>query len=93
MAFVNVAPRRNRDSSDKHSPNIIAVALLAAPILLGLVPTLNNNNPYPVILGAMVGVSCAVAAIAQQWERAWCSAREVTPEGLGCSGSCRSSIG
>jgi regulator of protease activity HflC (stomatin/prohibitin superfamily) len=71
MAFVNVAPRRNRDSSDKHSPNIIAVALLAAPILLGLVPTLNTNNPYPVILGAMVGlVLMQSPKIAQQWERA-----------------------
>ncbi len=70
MAFVNVAPRRNRDSSDKHSPNIIAVALLVAPILLGLVGTLNTDNPYPVIVGAMVGlVLMQSPKIAQQWER------------------------
>jgi len=71
MAFVNVAPRRNRDSSDKHSPNIIAVALLVAPILLGLVGTLNTDNPYPVVVGAIVGlVLMQSPKIAQQWERA-----------------------
>src|SRR5215470_4747850 len=53
------------------SPNVVGLALLAIPILAGLVVTLNTNNPYPVIGGLLVGILLMQSPrIAQQWERA-----------------------
>src|SRR5215470_6297836 len=53
------------------SPNVVGLALLAIPILAGLVVTLNTNNPYPVVGGLLVGILLMQSPrIAQQWERA-----------------------
>jgi regulator of protease activity HflC (stomatin/prohibitin superfamily) len=52
-------------------PNVVGIALLAIPILAGLVITLNTNNPFPVIGGLLIGLVLMQAPrIAQQWERA-----------------------
>jgi regulator of protease activity HflC (stomatin/prohibitin superfamily) len=52
-------------------PNVVGLALLAIPIVAGLVITLNTNNPFPVLGGLLVGlVIMQSPRIAQQWERA-----------------------
>jgi regulator of protease activity HflC (stomatin/prohibitin superfamily) len=52
-------------------PNVIGLALLAIPIIAGLVVTLNTDNPFPVIGGLLVGIVLMQSPrIAQQWERA-----------------------
>ena len=52
-------------------PNVVGLALLAIPIIAGLVVTLNTDNPYPVIGGLLVGIVLMQSPrIAQQWERA-----------------------
>jgi regulator of protease activity HflC (stomatin/prohibitin superfamily) len=54
-----------------HPPNVVGVALLAIPVIAGLVVTLNTNNPFPVIGGVLIGIVLMQSPkIAQQWERA-----------------------
>ena len=76
MAVVPIfTGSRRRDfggsSANIHPPNIVALTLLAIPIIVGLVVTLNGNNPYPVVAGLLLGLVLMQAPkIAQQWERA-----------------------
>jgi regulator of protease activity HflC (stomatin/prohibitin superfamily) len=52
-------------------PNVVALLLLAIPIIAGLVVTLNTDNPFPVIGGLLIGIVFMQSPkIAQQWERA-----------------------
>src|SRR4029450_1072125 len=71
MAIVPLligAPRRERPV---RPPNVVGITLLAIPIIVGLVMTLNSNNPFPVIAGLLIGlVLMQSPKIAQQWERA-----------------------
>ncbi len=70
MAFVSVTGRRGHDMSVR-SPNVIAVALLLAPLLAGLALTLNSNNPYWLVGGLLLGLLLMQSPrVAQQWERA-----------------------
>jgi regulator of protease activity HflC (stomatin/prohibitin superfamily) len=72
MAIVPLlvgASRRERPNV--RPPNVVAIALLAVPIIIGLVITLNSDNPLPVVAGLLVGVVLMQSPkIAQQWERA-----------------------
>jgi regulator of protease activity HflC (stomatin/prohibitin superfamily) len=72
MAIVPLlvgASRRERPNV--RPPNVVAIALLAVPIIVGLVITLNSDNPFPVLAGLLVGlVLMQSPKIAQQWERA-----------------------
>src|SRR6185369_8888832 len=57
--------------SNVHPLNVVALVLLAIPIIAGLVVTLNTNNPLPVVGGALIGIVLMQSPkIAQQWERA-----------------------
>jgi regulator of protease activity HflC (stomatin/prohibitin superfamily) len=57
--------------SNVHPFNVVALVLLAIPIIAGLVVTLNTNNPLPVVGGALIGIVLMQSPkIAQQWERA-----------------------
>src|SRR5215467_13050088 len=66
---------RRQDSggsgSNGRQLNVVALVLLAIPIIAGLVVTLNTNNPVPVIGGVLIGIVLMQSPkIAQQWERA-----------------------
>jgi regulator of protease activity HflC (stomatin/prohibitin superfamily) len=51
-------------------PNIIAIFLLAAPILAGAALTAMSRSPFPVIGGLLIGLIVMQSPrIAQQWER------------------------
>jgi regulator of protease activity HflC (stomatin/prohibitin superfamily) len=51
-------------------PNIIAIASLVIPTLLGLALTITARSPLPVLAGVMVGLIAVPAPkVAQQWER------------------------
>jgi regulator of protease activity HflC (stomatin/prohibitin superfamily) len=63
--------RRRDGGPNVRPPNIVSITLLVIPVLVGLVVTLNTNNPFPVIVGLLVGLVLMQAPkIAQQWERA-----------------------
>src|SRR6476619_5581861 len=72
MAIVPLlvgASRRERPNV--RPPNVVGIALLAIPVIVGLVITLNSDNPIPVVAGLLVGlVLMQSPKIAQQWERA-----------------------
>jgi len=72
MAIVPMfvgGPRRER--SNARPPNIVAVALLVLPIIVGLAVTIPTQNPFPVIAGVLIGIVLVQSPkIAQQWERA-----------------------
>src|SRR6187431_3672855 len=72
--MVSVAlGRRSEESSTVrgHRVNVVAVAILIAAVLLGLVGWNATGNPVPLIVMAVVGVIVMQAPrIAQQWERA-----------------------
>jgi regulator of protease activity HflC (stomatin/prohibitin superfamily) len=71
MAFVSVKSRRGFDKASVPKPNVIAVILLAIPSLLGLAQTLNTDNPYWVLVGALIGALLMQSPkVAKQWERA-----------------------
>ena len=60
-----------RDRPNVRPPNVVGLALLAVPIIAGLVITLNSDNPFPVVAGLLVGIVLMQSPkIAQQWERA-----------------------
>src|SRR5438128_11589411 len=62
---------QRRERPNVHPPNIVAVALLALPIIAGLAVTIPTENPFPVIAGLVIGlVLMQSPKIAQQWERA-----------------------
>jgi regulator of protease activity HflC (stomatin/prohibitin superfamily) len=51
--------------------NIVAGALLLVPVALGLARTIAASSPWPVILGAAIGITLMQSPkVAQQWERA-----------------------
>ena len=51
-------------------PNIIAIFMLAAPILAGAALTVMSRSPFPVIGGLVIGLIVMQSPrIAQQWER------------------------
>ncbi len=64
--------RRSQDSNEKISRvNVVAVAILLAAIVLGLVGWNATGNPIPLVVMALVGLALMPAPrIAQQWERA-----------------------
>src|SRR5262245_47459591 len=71
MAFVSVRPRRGFEDVSVPTPNVVAVVLLAIPTILGLVQTLNTDNPCWGLGGAAIGALLMQAPkVAQQWERA-----------------------
>jgi regulator of protease activity HflC (stomatin/prohibitin superfamily) len=52
-------------------PNVVAVAALVAPLLVGVVGAILWGNPIPPIIGALAGlVAMQSPKVAQQWERA-----------------------
>jgi regulator of protease activity HflC (stomatin/prohibitin superfamily) len=60
-------------AASKNTPhaNVVAALLLAAPTALGLLLTLLLLNPFPVIVGALLGLLLMFSPrIAKQWERA-----------------------
>jgi regulator of protease activity HflC (stomatin/prohibitin superfamily) len=62
---------QRRERPNVRPPNVVGITLLAIPIIVGLVITLNSNNPFPVIAGLLIGlVLMQSPKIAQQWERA-----------------------
>jgi regulator of protease activity HflC (stomatin/prohibitin superfamily) len=72
MAIVPLLVGSNRrERPSVRPPNVVGIALLALPIILGLVITSNSDSPFPVIAGILVGlVLMQSPKIAQQWERA-----------------------
>src|SRR5215470_3287231 len=72
MAITSIGRQDYGGSGRNGSPlNVVALVLLAIPIIAGLVVTLNTNNPFPVIGGLLVGIVLMQSPkIAQQWERA-----------------------
>src|SRR6185436_16634172 len=72
MAIVPLLVGSNRrERPYVRPPNVVGIALLALPIILGLVITSNSDSPFPVIAGILVGlVLMQSPKIAQQWERA-----------------------
>jgi regulator of protease activity HflC (stomatin/prohibitin superfamily) len=72
MAIVPLLVGSNRrEHPSVRPPNVVGIALLALPIILGLVITSNSDSPFPVIAGILVGlVLMQSPKIAQQWERA-----------------------
>jgi regulator of protease activity HflC (stomatin/prohibitin superfamily) len=64
--------RRSQDSNEKISRvNVVAVGILLAAIVLGLVGWNATGNPIPLVVMALVGLALMPAPrIAQQWERA-----------------------
>jgi regulator of protease activity HflC (stomatin/prohibitin superfamily) len=65
---LGVSPR---GGSSGRSPNVISIAMLAVPALVGFVMTASLNSPVPIIAGVIVGlVAMQSPRIAQQWERA-----------------------
>jgi len=52
-------------------PNVVALATLLAPVGIGIVGTIQMNSPWPVIAGAVIGVTLMQSPkVANQWERA-----------------------
>ena len=72
--MVSVAlGRRSEESSAVRGPrvNVVAIAILIAAVLLGLVGWNATGNPVPLVVMALVGAILMPAPrIAQQWERA-----------------------
>ena len=72
--MVSVAlGRRSEESSTVrgHRVNVVAVAILIAALVLGLVGWNATGNPVPLVVMALVGLVLMPAPrIAQQWERA-----------------------
>ncbi len=53
------------------TPNVVALALLLASVLAGVVLSARSNGPVPAIAGVLIGiVAMQSPRIAQQWERA-----------------------
>jgi regulator of protease activity HflC (stomatin/prohibitin superfamily) len=68
--FTAIAARR-REGRDTRQPNIVAIAFMLAPTLVGVAGTVAVNNPVPAIAGVVIGVILMQSPrIAQQWERA-----------------------
>ena len=62
---------QRRERSNTRPPNIVGVALLVLPIIVGLAVTIPTQNPFPVIAGVLIGIVLVQSPkIAQQWERA-----------------------
>jgi len=72
--MFSAAARRSDDSNDKTlrvNVNVVAVAILAAALMLGLVGWNATGNITPLIAMALVGlVAMPAPQVAQQWERA-----------------------
>ena len=72
--MVSVAlSRRSEESTAVRGPrvNVVAVAILIAALVLGLVGWNATGNPIPLVVMALVGIILMPAPrIAQQWERA-----------------------
>jgi len=62
---------RRRGEVNVRPPNIIAVALMVASLLVGVILMIASQNPFPLIGGLIVGLILMQSPkIAQQWERA-----------------------
>lgn len=60
-----------RTEFNTRPPNVVAMALLLMPTLVGLWLTLSSGNPYGVVAGLVVGLGAMQSPrVAQQWERA-----------------------
>ena len=72
--MFSVAVRRSEDASDRSrgaTVNVVAVAILAVALLLGLVGWNATGNVAPLVVMALAGLALMPAPrIAQQWERA-----------------------
>ena len=71
--MVSVALSRRSEESTVRGPrvNVVAIAILIAALVLGLVGWNATGNPIPLVVMVLVGVVLMPAPrIAQQWERA-----------------------
>ena len=60
-----------RNPRPVHPPNVVAVAVFGASFVVGLLLTIANRSPFPVLAGLVVGAIAAQSPkIAKQWERA-----------------------
>jgi hypothetical protein len=63
--------RDTRETVAASSVTVVAFLMFAVPAVAGLVLTLNDGNPYWVVVGVALGVVIAQAPrVAEQWERA-----------------------
>jgi regulator of protease activity HflC (stomatin/prohibitin superfamily) len=68
---VAVTRREERNPGEAPRINVVAIAVLLAPVGAGLVLTLLMHTPVPVIVGVLLGVTLAQSPrVARQWERA-----------------------
>src|SRR5438067_12897213 len=64
--------KRGEDDSSAGAPrvNVVAAAMLLAPVVIGIGGTVATNTPLPVIVGVVVGLVLMQAPkVAKQWER------------------------
>jgi regulator of protease activity HflC (stomatin/prohibitin superfamily) len=70
MPPLNLLTSR-REGRDAHPPNIVAIATLLVPLLLGILGTIALQSPAPAIAGGLIGIVLMQSPrMAQQWERA-----------------------
>jgi regulator of protease activity HflC (stomatin/prohibitin superfamily) len=68
---LELTARRRGPEVNVRPPNIIAIALLVASVLVGVVLMNASQSPFPLIGGLIVGLIVMQSPkIAQQWERA-----------------------
>ena len=69
LAHAAIAARR-LEGAPGRGPNVIALTVLLAPIVVGLILTVLTDQPAPAIAGLIIGVVAMQSPkIAQQWER------------------------
>jgi SPFH domain / Band 7 family len=51
--------------------NIVATAMFVVPVVIGVGVTLSTDNPWPIVLGVLIGFTLMQSPkVAKQWERA-----------------------
>ena len=72
-AVLPLSIRKRRDEEtgpDGPRVNVVALAMLLIPLLLGIAGTIGRDSPWPLIAGAIVGVVLMQSPkVAKQWER------------------------
>ncbi len=73
MAVLPLSIRKRRDEEtgpDGPRVNVVALAMLLIPLLLGIAGTIAGDTPWPLIAGAIAGIVLMQSPkIAKQWER------------------------
>src|SRR5882762_8043811 len=71
MVSVVLGRRLDNSSVTVSRVNVVAIAILLASFVLGIVGSISTGNPIPVVAMTLVGVVLMQSPrIAQQWERA-----------------------